>query len=112
MGLWRSTAEAEYEPYVMPQECGNHMHVKYLKVSGQGSDLCFTADTRFEFSALPYTIEDMEEAKHTFELPESTSTEVLICYKNRGVGSASCGPKLGEQYRIKDEIIDFSFFVQ
>ena len=112
MGLWRSTAEAEYEPYVMPQECGNHMHVKYLKVSGQGSAICFTADTTFEFSALPYTVEAMDDAKHTFELPESTSTEVLICYKNRGVGSASCGPHLGQQYRVKDENIDFTFSVQ
>ncbi len=112
MGLWKSTAEKEYEPYVMPQDCGNHICVKYLKVSGQGSDICFAADTSFEFSALPYTVEALDAAMHTFELPESTSTEVLICYKNRGIGSGSCGPDLNEKYRVKDETIDFSFFVQ
>ncbi len=70
------------------------------------------ADTSFEFSVLPYTVEALDEAQHAFELPESTSTEVLICYKNRGVGSAGCGPDLNEKYRVKDEIIDFSFCLQ
>lgn len=112
MGLWKSTVEKEYEPYVMPQDCGNHICAKYLKVSGQGRSVCFVADTSFEFSALPYTVEALDEAQHAFELPESTSTEVLICYKNRGVGSASCGPDLNEKYRVKDEIIDFSFCLQ
>lgn len=112
MGLWRSTAEKEYEPYIMPQECGNHLNTKYLKVSGQDSSICFTADTSFEFSALPYTVEALDGAAHTFELPKPASTEVLICYKNRGIGSGSCGPELHEQYRIKDEVIDFAFYVK
>ncbi|MBR3978598.1 MAG: DUF4981 domain-containing protein [Oscillospiraceae bacterium] len=112
MGVWKSTAAQEYEPYIMPQDCGNHIDVKYLKVSGQGRSVCFASDTSFEFSALPYTVEALDGAQHTFELPESTSTEVLICYKNRGVGTASCGPNLNEKYRIKDENIKFSFCVQ
>jgi beta-galactosidase len=81
-------------------------------VSGQTQDICFTTDTSFEFSALPYTVEALDAATHAFELPESTSTEVLICYKNRGVGSTSCGPKLSDQYRIKDETIDFFLCIQ
>ena len=97
---------------MMPQDCGNHICAKYLKVSGQGRSVCFASDTSFEFSALPYTVEALDGAQHTFELPESTSTEVLICYKNRGVGTASCGPNLNEKYRIKDENIKFSFCVQ
>ena len=112
MGVWHSTVQQEYEPYIMPQECGNHMDAKYLRVSGQGSAIRFEADTHFEFSALPYTVEALDEAKHAFELPEPTSTEVLICYKNRGVGSASCGPALKDKYRVTDEIVDFSFTIE
>lgn len=112
MGVWRSTAQQEYEPYIMPQDCGNHIDTKYLKVSGQGSAICFAAETRFEFSALPYTVEALDKAQHTFELPEVTSTEVLICYKNRGIGTGSCGPDLQEKYRVKDELIDFSFCIE
>ena len=112
MGLWKSTAQREYEPYIMPQDCGNHIGTKYLKVSGQGKAVSFTAATSFEFSALPYTVEALDQAKHTFELPESDSTELLICYKNRGVGSGSCGPDLQDKYRIKDRVVDFSFTVE
>lgn len=110
MGVWESTVTAEYEPYIRPQECGNHTDVKALSVSGN-QQICFAADKPFEFSALHYTVEELDRAQHTFELSKSGTTEVLICYKNRGVGSQSCGPALSEKYRVTDKVIDFSFDV-
>ena len=109
MGLWHSTVEQEYEPYIMPQEFGNHLNTTYLKLSDADSEICFLADVGFEFSALPYKIEELDSAKHTFELPKPDSTEVLLCCKNRGIGSGSCGPDLNDRYRIKDETISFTF---
>ncbi len=110
MGVWESTVTDEYEPYIRPQDCGNHIDVKELIVSGSDK-ICFTADKPFEFSALHYTVEELDRAQHTFELSESGTTEVLICYKNRGIGSASCGPSLSEKYRVTDKVIDFEFDV-
>lgn len=112
MGLWHSTVTAEYEPYIRPQECGNHINVNYLKISDKSSSIEFTSEYNFEFSALHYTIEELDNASHTFELNESDSTEMLICYKNRGIGSHSCGPELLDKYRITDQTIDFKFDIQ
>ena len=109
MGLWKSRVQEEYQPYIMPQECGNHIDTEYVKLLSKDHAIFFEADPKFEFSALPYSIEMLDSAKHTFELPPQESTEVLICYKNRGIGSGSCGPQLMEKYRITDEIIDFAF---
>lgn len=112
MGLWNSTVTAEYEPYIRPQECGNHINVNYLKISDKSNFVEFTGENKFEFSALHYTVEELDNAAHTFELTESDSTEVLICYKNRGIGSHSCGPELLDKYRITDTNIDFKFNIQ
>ena len=110
MGVWQSTATDEYEPYIKPQDCGNHMNVRWLEVSG-AETLRFESEKPFEFSALHYTVEELYEKTHAFELEPSNSTEVLICYKNRGVGSFSCGPKLQKKYCVTDKIIDFKFCV-
>lgn len=111
MGVWNSTVTDEYEPYIRPQDCGNHMNVSYLKLGGGESTVCISAEKPFEFSALHYTVEQLDEANHTFELTPNDSTEVLICYKNRGIGSGSCGPLLPEKYCVTDKVIDFGFVV-
>ena len=46
---------------------------------------------------------------HTNELKEADYVTVRIDYKNAGIGSASCGPALLEQYRVNDKDIDFKF---
>lgn len=125
MGVFKSTVAGEYEPYIRPQECGNHISTKWLTVSGKkdaerekeeegdGAEKCekltFRAENPFEFSALPYTIEELDCKSHAFELEKSGTTEVLICYKNRGVGSNSCGPALSEKYQVRDKEIHFEF---
>lgn len=110
MGVWKSTVTDEFEPYIKPQDCGNHINVKWLNVIGEKT-FRFESEKAFEFSTLHYTIEELYEKNHTFELEKSDSTEVLICYKNRGVGSNSCGPRLSRKYCITDNVIDFDFKV-
>lgn len=109
MGLWKSTVTDEYESYIMPQDCGNHVNTSYASITAADSTVCFRAKGSFEFSALHHTIEALDEHTHAFELPETDSTEVIICYKNRGIGSGSCVVPLLQKYRITDTCIDFAF---
>lgn len=108
MGLWKSTVTDEYEPYIRPQECGNHMGVRMLKVYGQDS-IKIDAKQAFEFSALHYTVEELDRKEHAFELEESNSTELVVAYKSRGIGSNCCGPELLDKNRMTDKVIDFNF---
>lgn len=112
MGVWDSTVTKEYEPYIVPQECGNHMNTTSIKVASSDNTFSVKSEKPVEFSALHYKMEDLDLAKHTFELEPSNSTELIIAYKNRGIGSNSCGPVLSEQYKIKDKIIDMNFKIQ
>ena len=50
----------------------------------------------------------MTEKAHNYELHPCDSTVLCLDYAQNGIGSASCGPRLAEQYRFDDASFDFS----
>jgi len=109
MNWWQSDAKAEYVPYVMPQEHGNHTGVKELQIL---NGLRFTADTAFDCNVSHYTAAQLAKALHTDELAEDNATHIRIDYKDSGIGSHSCGPELPHKYRLEEKEIHFGFSVQ
>ena len=107
-GMYNSTAENEYVNYVVPQEHGNHMKTKLLKMDG---GLTFATDGEFEFSVSQYTSEALTEATHTDKLVKNGKTNIRIDYKVSGIGSGSCGPELLDKYRLKEKHISFKFYI-
>ncbi|MDD6285068.1 MAG: glycoside hydrolase family 2 TIM barrel-domain containing protein [Firmicutes bacterium] len=107
MGMYSSTADAEYVPYVRPQEHGTHTGVKYVQIG----KIAVTAENQMELNVSKYSIAQLYSATHTDQLGESTATHVRLDYRNSGVGSASCGPDLDERYRLSEKDIHFAFSV-
>ncbi|MBQ3503347.1 MAG: glycoside hydrolase family 2 [Oscillospiraceae bacterium] len=105
VGLFESTADGEYVPYVNPQEHGNHTAVRELTIG----DLTFRGKETFEFAVSRYTALDLHRAKHTDELRSDGNVHLRIDYKMSGLGSGSCGPQLAEEYRLKEKEIRFAF---
>ena len=105
-GMWSSDAASEYVAYVMPQEHGNHIGVRYL---GFANGLKFKANTPFECNVSRYSTETLLNAKHINEVSSDGTTHVRIDYKNSGIGSHSCGPGLMEKYRLFGDNIRFQF---
>ncbi len=67
VGLYQSTADKLYFPYVRPQENGHHTDTRWLTLSENGGKgLAIVADTLIGFNALRNSIEDFdtEEARH------------------------------------------------
>ncbi len=56
VGLYTSTAGAEYFPYVRPQECGHHTDCRWIEIGG----VTIVADEVLEFNALRNSIEDFD----------------------------------------------------
>ena len=111
LGLYESTVTEQYFPYIMPQETGNHTNAR--KVQLFASNTLFSITGRhFEFSALHQSIEGLDAAKHVWEIPDINRTDLLICYKNSGIGSASCGPALDPRYAFTDKVFSYSFRVE
>ena len=103
-----SSADSEYVNYVRPQEHGNHIDCRVLKLN---NSLTFIADSVMEISVLHHSTEDLTAAKHTNELINSEFTNVRIDYKVSGIGTGSCGPEPEEKYLLKEKEISFSFTV-
>ncbi|MCL2014564.1 MAG: DUF4981 domain-containing protein [Oscillospiraceae bacterium] len=110
IGLYSSTVDEQYYPYIKPQETGNHTDVRWAAVydmSGRG--LLFTANDTFNFSALHYTANDLAEADYTKDLTPRKETIVHIDYKQKGIGSLSCGSAVDPKYEFDQKDIDFKF---
>ncbi len=107
-GYFESNVDAEYVPYIMPQEHGNHTNCKELHI-GEGLD--FYAEDVFEINVSKYSSEALTKASHTDELKENGALNIRIDYKNSGVGSGSCGPELLDKYRLDEKKIRFEFVV-
>lgn len=106
-GWHTSDADSEYVNYVRPQEHGNHTGCRVLKLG----DLSIYADNTMDISVLHHSIEQLRAAEHTDELEKSDGTHVRVDYKVSGIGSNSCGPQLGEKYRLNEKDIIFGFTV-
>mgnify|MGYP000845936948 FL=1 len=101
-----STADAEYVPYVYPQEHGNHTDVKCLELY---ESLRFDADTQMEIAVLHHSRKQIYNACHTDDLVHSDGTYVRIDYKMSGIGTGACGPLTEEKYRLVEKEIRFGF---
>lgn len=61
IGLYESTVEDQYYPYVRPQENGHHCDTRWLSLTdAQGKGLLIEAENTIEFNALRNTIEDFD----------------------------------------------------
>jgi len=104
-GAWidrfRSTVDEQYVPYILPQEHGNKEDLRWLALREEGGrGLCFHAPAPFGGGATRYSVEQLVRSFHTCDLePEDRVYAYLDC-RQRGLGSASCGPDTLEPYRI------------
>lgn len=102
-GVFAGTPDTLFEPYLKPQDNGNHHDCDWASVAGDGVTLTVMGpDATFDFQALPYTAEEMTAKAHNHELEPSDSTVVCVDYQQSGLGSNSCGPELLERYRLDE----------
>ena len=107
-GVHTGTPEAAH--YLVPQECGNHADTCQAQIG----DLRIVMDGEpFHLSVLPYTPEELENATHRDELPDTGRTVVSILGRMRGVGGIdSWGSDVEPQYRIPaDQDIKYAFYI-
>ena len=106
-GLFETDVRAMHEDYIKPQENGSHYDCDYVTVENGRAALTIAGTTTFSFNASVYTQEELTKKMHNYELEESPYTVLCVDYRQSGIGSASCGPELREEYRLNGESIDF-----
>jgi len=104
MDVHDSTIKGLFTPYVYPQESGNRMDVRWLALCDRGgTGLLVAGSPSLNFSAHEYTTQDLEEAKHLHELKARDFITLNLDYRQRGLGSASCGPDVLAKYELNPE---------
>ena len=108
VGLYRSTVDEQYVPYIFPQENGNKTDVRWASLTDDsGVGLLAVASGVMEVGALHYGIENLTAARHTADLARHEEIALNLDYRQRGLGGASCGPDTLEQYEIFPRPIHF-----
>lgn len=110
IGLYQASVDELYTPYIYPQDNGNRTDVDWVSLTNvRGIGLLAVGQPQLEFSALRFTPEELERAKHHTELVPGETITLHLDYRQNGLGSNSCGPAQLPPYELKAEPFQFSF---
>jgi beta-galactosidase len=120
LGIYRNKVIDNMAGYLVPQECGNKSGVRYAKLTdNMGRGMIFkngssddnNNDSTMEFSALPYTPHELENAMHPYELPQIHYTVVRANMMQMGIaGDNTWGARTHDEYLLPANVpLNFSF---
>lgn len=113
LGVYRNAVCDNMAKYVRPQDTGNKVGVRWAEVTDvKGRGLRFSGDG-MEFSALPYTPHELENALHPYELPPVHNTIVRVNLMQMGIaGDNTWGAETHPEFLLpqgKPMMFTFSF---
>ncbi|HOA85076.1 MAG TPA: glycoside hydrolase family 2 TIM barrel-domain containing protein, partial [Bacillota bacterium] len=110
LGEFETTATANFEHYIRPQENMAHSDTRWAYVASlAGHGLLFAMTGKpFSFNCSHYTPQQLTETRHDHELVPLKETVVNIDYRQNGIGSNSCGPALNPRWQFSETQFNFS----
>ena len=115
LGVYRNHVSDNVAKYLVPQECGNKMGVRWATLTdASGRGICFRTEAPdgLCFSALPWSPEEMESAMHPTELPPAHYTWVRMGLQMGVGGDDTWGALVHPEYLLENEgemWVEFSF---
>lgn len=92
VGIYSGPVQEQIHDYVRPQENGNKVDVRWLALTNKNArGLLAVGMPHLSVSAWPYTMLDLEDAKHINELPRRDTITVNLDYKQMGIGGDDGG---------------------
>jgi beta-galactosidase len=89
VGIYSGFVKDLIHPYIRPQENGNRTDIRWVAMTnndGSGILISDFGGTNLSISAWPYTMKDLEEAKHNHDLPQREHITFNVDYRQQGVG--------------------------
>ena len=116
VGIYHTTADEMFYPYIRPQETGTHSDLRWWRqTDDKGHGLYITADSFFSASALHYAIKDLDEGmekhqRHSPQVRRSSFTHLYINGAMAGLGGTnSWGQWPLNKYRLHYQNRTFRF---
>lgn len=110
-GLFKNDSGMMFEDYIRPQENSSHYDCHFVIVKDKEFQVKIENEAHFSFQISEYTQEELANKKHNYELEESGYTILSVDYKQAGIGSESCGPKLDKTYQFNEKEFTFDFWI-
>jgi beta-galactosidase len=108
IGIHTGTTDSLIHDYVRPQDNGNRTDVRWFSIVNNDKNGIKISDYRgtlLNFSVWPYSMQDLEDAKHINDLSRRDFNLVNIDYKQKGAGGDdSWGALVHKEYRLLGNI--------
>jgi beta-galactosidase len=95
--------------YARPQETGHRSRLRELALTSGGAralrvvTLPDTHGRRPGFTLSRHTPQQIARAGHPFELPDSTTSHLIVDAAQHGLGSRACGPDVWPEFALRPE---------
>lgn len=102
VGRYQSTVSEMFYPYLDTQDTGTLPGTKWFTVTdpNQNEALVVAGREDVETSALHFTVQDLTNARHPYQLTPEDDTILSVNLASQGTGNKSCGPDTLAEYLI------------
>lgn len=91
-GIYTTTIEQMYEPYLLPQDYGLRTDTRWLRLTDpKGTGILVSMDQHFNFNAYPYSTDNLTKAMYTYQLQPQDGITLNLDYATSGVGCTARG---------------------
>ena len=117
VGLYKSSVDEQYVPYITTGENGNKTEARWLTLSdGKGNGLMIKGSPTIDFSALHYSQDQLDrevrDGAHTIDLEKSEKVFLNVDWKQMGVGGDnSWGAQTHAEYLLRAEPMKYSYVI-
>lgn len=111
VGVYSGTVAEQFVDYSQPQENGNKTDVRWAALTdGKGVGLLAVGLPLLNVTAQHYTTADLEEGKHTIEMPRRDFVTLNLDHEQMGVGGInSWGARPQPQYLLTEKTYSYRF---
>ncbi|KAK5194640.1 Beta-galactosidase (Lactase) [Exophiala xenobiotica] len=119
VGIYRASIDELHTPYEVPQENGNRMSLRWMKMldeRGMGFKATLTGSRRtpdkFHFAVSKYSTTEIERARHGPELVEGDAIYLRLDAEVSGLGTGACGPGIKDEDLVECEEMEFELVLE
>jgi beta-galactosidase len=110
-GVWSSTVDDEYVPYIIPQDHGNKTDTRWIKISSDdNSGLFISGSELFNFSVHNHSTDNLTRAVHRFQLEKAGFVTLNVDYEVTGVGGTAI--RTLAKYQVRPAVREYSLTIE
>jgi beta-galactosidase len=105
IGVYHTTVQEMYEPYLLPQDYGLRTDNRWVCMTdSSGEGLQFSVNEHFNFNAYPFSTDDLTKATYTYQLKEQDEITFNLDYADSGVGCTARG--IFSAYKVAPQVYE------